>query len=107
MTQSGSEQKGADFEQAIARIPRWIFGLAILGTFVTLIWKGLTPGTNFLAGSIAAWINFKLIERMVNRVARLATNAEGVRASRSGKWVFIQFAFLLLGAFAILRFSGF
>jgi hypothetical protein len=96
-----------DFDRAIARIPRWILGLACLGTAVALAWKGLTPASSFLGGSVAAWLNFKMIERFVNRVARLAANAGPGRAAGSGKWVFIRFAFLLLGVSVILRFSGF
>src|SRR5205085_2623465 len=88
-------------------IPRWIFALAAIGTPIALFWKGLPAGTGFLLGSLAAWLNFRLIERAVNRVAKLATNAEEKRASGSGKRIFIQFAFLLLGAFAILSLSGF
>ena len=96
-----------DFEQAIARIPRWMLGLALLGTVVSLIWWGLAAAMGFLAGSAAAWLNFRLIEGAVNRISRLATNQQEKRASRSGKRIFIQFAFLILGAFVILRFSGF
>ena len=96
-----------DFEEAVARIPRWMLGLALLGTTVSLIWWGLTAATGFLAGSGAAWLNFRLIEGAVNRISRLATNQQEKRASGSGRRIFIQFAFLILGAFVILRFSGF
>lgn len=96
-----------DFDGAIARIPRWIAALAAIGTPIAFFWKGLPAGTGFLAGALAAWLNFRLIEGAVNRIARLAANAEEKRASGSGKRIFIQFAFLLLGAFAILRLSGF
>jgi len=96
-----------DFDGAIARIPRWIFTLAAIGTPIAFVWKGLPAGTGFLAGALAAWLNFRLIEGAVNRISRLAVNAEEKRAAGSGKRIFIQFALLLLGAFAILRFSGF
>ena len=95
------------FEQSIDRIPRWMLGLALLGTVVSLIWWGLATAMGFLAGSAAAWLNFRLIEGAVNRISRLATNQQEKRASGSGKRIFIQFAFLILGAFVILRFSGF
>ena len=96
-----------DFELAIVRIPRWMLGLAVLGTVIAQVWLGLAAATGFLAGSLAAWLNFRLIEGAVNRISRLATNQQEKRASASGKRIFIQFAFLILGAFAILRFSGF
>ncbi len=96
-----------EFDLAIARIPRWMLGLALLGTVISQVWWGLPAATGFLAGSLAAWLNFHLIERAVNRISRLASGQQEKRASGSGKRIFIQFAFLLLGAFAILRFSGF
>ena len=96
-----------DFDRAIGRITRWIFALGVLGTAVFLVWKGLPAGTGFLAGSLAAWLNFRLIERAVDRMANLASNAQEKRAKGSWKRIFIQFAFLILGVFAILRFSGF
>jgi len=74
---------------------------------VAFFWKGLPAGTGFLLGSLAAWLNYRVIVRAVDRVAYLAANTQEKRAAGSGKRIFIQFAVLLLGAFAILRFSGF
>jgi hypothetical protein len=95
-----------EFEQAIARIPRWILLLAAAGTGLAGVFFGLSAAGGYLIGSIAAWVNFRVIERAVNRVARLARDGEKA-AGGTGAWVFIQFTGLMLGALAILIVSGF
>jgi hypothetical protein len=110
--------ESAPFDKAIARLPRWIFFLASAGTAAAGGWFGMAAAGGFLAGSIAAYANLRLIERTVNRVARFAAeNALGdaaqparkaVRSSfRTGFWLLIQFAGLLTGAFVLLRFAAF
>jgi hypothetical protein len=103
---------GAPFEKAIARLPRWILLLASAGTPVAGGFFGTAAAGGFLAGSIAAWANLRIIERTVNRVARVAReNAvkpdTAKPGGRTGVWLLIQFTGLVLGAFVILRYSGF
>ena len=61
----------------------------------------------FLVGAIAAWFNFRLIEGFVNKLGRLAAAEPGKPPKVSGVWLFIQFALFALGAFVIIRVSGF
>lgn len=96
---------GFSFENAIARLPRWILLLAAAGTAVAGIFFGGAAGSGFLAGSIAAWLNLRIVERTVDRVARLAGIAKP--GGGTGTWLLIQFTGLILGAFVILRYSGF
>lgn len=102
----------APFEKAIARLPRWILLLALAGTAIAAGLFGMAAAGGFLAGSIAAWANLRMIERTVNRVARAAgENAVGPDTAkpggRTGVWLLIQFTGLVLGAFVILKYSGF
>ncbi len=96
----------ASFESAIARLPRWILALAAAGTLVAGQWRGLNSATGFLVGALCAYANFRIVERAVNRLARVAPTQEHPGAG-TGTWIFIQFTGLILGAFVILRYSGF
>ncbi len=62
----------AQFERAIARLPRWILLLGAVGTAVAMGFRGVNAAGGFLAGSIAAYLNFRIVERAANRVARMA-----------------------------------
>ncbi len=93
-----------EFEAAIARLPRWILLLAVAGTAAAGVFVGIAGAGGFLLGSIAAYFNFRLIERAVNRVAREAVGGSGKARS---PWLLIQFAGLVFGAFVIIRYSGF
>jgi hypothetical protein len=95
-----------EFDEAIARIPRWILLLALAGTALAGAYYGLSAAGGYLVGSLAAWVNFRLIERAASRVARLARQGDKA-TSGTGAWVFIQFTGLMLGALAILIVSGF
>lgn len=99
----------ASFEAAIARLPRWILGLAVFGTTVTAALLGIRAAGGFLLGSIGAWINLRLIERVVNRISRQALSAErdNIHPRRAGFGLLIRFIALILVAFVILRYSGF
>jgi hypothetical protein len=68
---------------------------------------GLAYAVAFLAGSGAAYFNFRLIERAVDRLGRLASAEPAKPRKLSGIWLFIQFALFVLGGFVILRISGF
>ena len=96
-------------EAGVARLPRWMLGLAIAGTLaVTGVW-GTGAGGGFLLGSLGAWVNLRLLIRAVDRIGRFALtgNTKNVKPGQSGVVVFIQLMALVLGAFVILRISGF
>lgn len=96
-------------EAAIARLPYWMLGLAVAGTLAATIVWGFRFGGGFLLGSLGAWVNIRLLIRAVDRIGSLAVNgnAKDVRPGQSGVVVFIQLMGLVLGAFVILRISGF
>ncbi|MEP6715650.1 MAG: hypothetical protein ABJC09_08740 [Terriglobia bacterium] len=94
----------ASFDQAVARLPRWILALAAAGTALAGAFLDLNHAGGFLVGALAAWINLRLIERAANRLTRHTGAKSG---SGAGAWVFMQFTGLLSGALVILIFSGF
>ena len=94
----------AHFERALARLPQWILMLGVAGTVVSGSFFGLASGGGFLTGSLAAYLNFRAVERVVDRVARQATEN---RSGGAARWMFAQFGCLVLGGFVILRYSGF
>lgn len=96
----------AEFDEAVARIPRWILLLAVCGTAFAGLRYGLGAAAGYLIGSLAAWANFWLIERVASKVARRAAQGEKTGGG-TGAWVFIQFTGLILVALAILIVSGF
>ncbi|MES1260281.1 MAG: ATP synthase subunit I [Acidobacteriota bacterium] len=96
-----------DFEHAIARLPRWILALALTGAVAAGLLTGLSAAGGFLVGALAAYLNFRVIERAANRVSRLAGGDDGRPGRGAGVWIFIQFSGLVLGALVILNFSGF
>lgn len=97
-----------EFDQAIRRLPRWILLLSAIGTILAGALTGISSAGGFLLGSLAAYLNLKVIERAANRISRLA-GAEGDAkpGSGTGVWVFIQFTGLVLGALVILNVSRF
>jgi hypothetical protein len=96
----------ADYDVAIARVPRWIVILGLFGTGIAGRIGGTPYAGSFFVGSIAAWINYKLIERAVNKLGELAKASGPKRPGLTGVRMFIRFAFFVLGAFVILRVSG-
>ncbi len=91
-----------DYDVAIARVPRWIFVLGLLGTGISGRLGGTPYAGSFFVGSIAAWVNYKLLERAVNKL----DIRQGPRPAASGFRMFIRFALFVMGAFVILRVSG-
>ena len=69
-----------ELDAGIARLPRWILGLAAVGTLGVTGLLGIRTGGGFLLGAIGAWINLRLLVRAVDRIGRLAT-AETLRTS--------------------------
>jgi hypothetical protein len=96
-----------DFDEGIARVAKLIGLLGLLGTVVAWRIGGLVYGAAFFAGAGAAWFNFKAIERAVDRLGQLAGAGSSKPARTSGRIMFIQFIIFALGAFVILRVSGF
>ncbi len=93
------------FDATIARLPKLLFALAAVGTVAGFVLRGLMWTGGFAIGSFVAWLNLRLIERAVDSMALSATAGE--RGGPGGFGVFIRFSALTLGAFGILRFSGF
>ena len=97
----------ADYDSAISRLPAWILALGILGAAAAGVWCGIACAGGFLVGALAAYLNFRIIERAANRIARLAREGSTGTGRRTGLALLIQFGIFVLGAFVILRFSGF
>ena len=97
----------ADFSRAIARLPRWILGLAVVGTLFTLVRYGLNVGGGFLLGSMAAWVNLWLVERAARRVTTPDSEISLPASKSAGRRLFFQFTALVMGAFVIIYVSGF
>jgi hypothetical protein len=90
------------FEAGIARLPRWLLALAVVGTIAAAVFRGFNAAGGFLFGSLAAYVNLRLVERAVNRITASAQSGKKRRT-----WLFIQFAALVFEAFVIMNFSGF
>ena len=96
-----------DFVRIVARVPRLIAILGVAGGIATALYRGIGYGTAFLIGAVAAFVNFKLIERLVTGLLRRMLEKPVKRPRLQGAKVFIQLALFLVGLFVILRFSGF
>jgi hypothetical protein len=96
-----------NFDEGIARVFKIIAVLGLLGTGVAGWLGGLAWAVAFPIGAGAAYFNFRLIERAVDRLGKLAGTEPAKPRKWSGIWMFIQFALFVLGAFVILRISGF
>lgn len=96
-----------DFDRGIARVPPLIVALGVVGTVAAWWLGGASYAGPFLVGAAAAWLNFRLLEAFVNRLGRLAVAASAKPPRMAGIKLFIQFASCVLGAFVILRISGF
>ena len=89
-----------DFDRAIARVPRWIGVLGLVGTGASGQMGGMHWAGPFAVGAVASYFNFRLIERF--------TSSLGAGPRKAGGYVlFIQFTLFALGAFVIIRTSGF
>jgi hypothetical protein len=95
-----------EIDQAIARVPKWIIGLGLLGTGVAGRLGGVPYAGSFLTGAVAALLNFWLIERFVNRLGAAAIAGKAKAGPGRSFRMFIRFLFIGLGAFVILRFTG-
>ncbi|HEX4135147.1 MAG TPA: ATP synthase subunit I [Bryobacteraceae bacterium] len=96
-----------DFDKGIARIPPLIAVLGLIGSGAAWRVGGVAYGSAFLVGAAAAYFNFRLLERFVDRLGK-AVAAEPARPRKAaGAVLFLQFALFVLVAFVILRLSGF
>jgi hypothetical protein len=99
-----------DYERALARLPNWMLLLAILGASYEFKSAGPKGAAGFVIGAAAAWLNFRLIERAVNKIVRLSTEqGHSGQPVRAGTGVRIFLGFVVFGtlAFVTLRFTGF
>ena len=91
---------GFDFDRAIARVPVWIAVLGLLGTGAAWYGGGFRWAGPFLVGAAASYFNFRLIERFASSLSTAPRKA-------GGYGIFFLFVLFALGAFVILRSSGF
>jgi hypothetical protein len=96
-----------EFDQAIARVPKWMLALTVIGVAVAGRMGGVAYAGPFLVGAAASYFNFRLIEKAVNKLGEAAKANPERPPRRAGFGMFIQFAVFVLGAFVILRVSGF
>jgi hypothetical protein len=96
-----------DLDKGIARVPPLIAGLGLIGSGVAWNIGGVLYAVSFLAGAVAAYLNFRLLERFVNRLGGLVAAEPAKPRKAFGAVLFLQFALFVLGAFVILRISGF
>src|SRR5579863_1248895 len=95
-----------DLDQAIVRVPFLIALLGLIGAGVAWHFGGLPYAGSFLAGAVAAYLNFRLIERFVNRLLRTLAAEPRKPPKAAGFRLFMQLSLFVLVAFVILRFSG-
>jgi hypothetical protein len=97
----------ADLDEAVARVPLLIALLGLAGSGVAWHFGGLPYASAFLAGAVAAYFNFRLIERFVKRLLRGLAASPEKPPKAAGFRLFLQLALFVAGAFVIIRFSGF
>lgn len=95
-----------DLDRAVARVPLLIAALGLLGSAVAWHFLGIAFASAFLMGAVGAYLNFRLIERFVNRLLQAVASHPLKPPRRAGLILVLQLALFLLGAFVIIRFSG-
>jgi hypothetical protein len=96
-----------DLDKGIARVPPLIAALGLIGSGLAWNIGGLSYAVSFLAGAAAAYFNFRLLERFVDRLGRQVAAEPANPPKGAGIKLFLQFALFVLGAFVIIRLSGF
>jgi hypothetical protein len=86
-----------NFERASHRIARFLVWVAAAGTALAGAAGGWKWAAGFLAGSIAAWLNFHWLKRLVR--------ALGGNAAPSSSRLALLYFLVGVGAYVILRFS--
>jgi hypothetical protein len=84
-----------------------MLAVAVIGTGMAGRMGGVAYAGPFLVGAAASYFNFRLIEKAVNKLGEAAKASPERPPRQAGFWMFIQFAVFVLGAFVILRLSGF
>jgi TRAP-type C4-dicarboxylate transport system permease small subunit len=87
-----------DFERASRRIVRFLAYVAVAGTVLAEAAGGWKWAAGFLAGSAAAWFNFRWLKQLVHALG-------GERAHSSFRWALRYFLFGGCG-YVIVRFSS-
>ncbi|MGA2272009.1 MAG: ATP synthase subunit I [Bryobacteraceae bacterium] len=87
-----------DFERASRRIVRFLAYVAVAGTVLAGAAGGWKWAAGFLAGSAAAWFNFRWLKQLVHALG-------GERAHSSFRWALRYFLFGGCG-YVIVRFSS-
>lgn len=95
-----------DLDQAIVRVPFLIAALGLIGSAFAWRFGGFHDAIAFLVGAVAAYFNFRLIERFVTRLLGALAENPARRPKAALLRLFLQLALFLAGAFVILRFSG-
>jgi len=85
------------FDRATRRIARNMLWIAALGTASALAAGGWKWGAGFLLGSIAAWVNYRWLMRLVQALG------DGRRPGNA--WLASRYILLGAGCYVILRFS--
>ena len=96
-----------DLDRALRRVPFLIAVLGLIGSAVAWRYAGFSGAVAFLIGAVAAFFNFRLIERFVARLVATMTENPAKRPKFAGLRLFIQLVIFLTAAFVILRFTGF
>jgi hypothetical protein len=97
----------ADPGDPIARVPLVIAALGLAGSGMAWRIGGIGYASAFLLGAVGAYFNFRLIERFVSRLLRTVAAEPRKRRRFAGARLFLQLTLFGLGAFVIIRYSGF
>ncbi len=95
--------EAASVGRALGRIRRLMAVLALAGAAAAWWWEGPAWGAGFLAGALAARLNFRWLEQV-------AAGLDPARGARRLRWaVLFGLRYLLLGAagYAIVKIFGF
>lgn len=90
--------------RATERLGWWILCIALLGTAGAAYWGGWRWALGFLLGATASYWNFRVLRKIVDRLAAAAGAGGPPPKSRVFR-VLLRFLLLGLGAFAILNYS--
>jgi hypothetical protein len=96
-----------DLHRALQRVPLLIALFGLIGSAVAWRYGGFSGAVAFLVGAVAAFFNFRLIERFVARLVGAMAENPAKRPRFAGLRLFLQLALFLAGTFVILRFTGF
>jgi hypothetical protein len=91
------------FAAAVERISRWMVWLTGMGVLAALALGGWRAAGGFLAGSLASYLNFRWLKRLVEA---LGSDASG-KPPRARAAIFVGLRYLLLavGGYVILKSS--